>query len=50
MEKMLSFSEISLEVYGQIFLQNNFLKVKLHQILFESASLEWKGAVRSFSN
>ena len=44
---MLSFSEKSLEVYRRIFLQNNFLKVYLHQILFESASLEGKGAVRS---
>ena len=44
---MLSFSEKSLEVYGRIFLQNNFLKVKLHQILFESASFEENGAVRS---
>ena len=41
-KKMLSFSEISLEVYGRIFLQNNFLKEKLHQILFKSASFEDK--------
>ena len=44
---MLSFSENTLEVYGRIFLQNNFLTVKLHQIYFESASFEDNGAVRS---
>ena len=47
---MLSLSEISLEVSSRIFLTNNFLKVELHQILFESASFEEKGAVRSVFN